>query len=674
MAPRYLFGPVTPAFAEQHLARARAAGDCLTFNAAGTADLTIRPGDRWEDIERFLPGDWRPAFIVLYLPYTTIPAGLWAAPCPLVGLAADWNLCWSTYRHCLKRCEIVLTDTVGVETLAREGISQARAANLYGLERGFHDHAWPEQERDIDILFVGNLHPAVQRERLAWLGRLARLGDRWRVTLATGVFGDAYRSLLARARVVFNRGIRGECNKRVFETAASGALLFQEAGNRETGHYLRDRQECVLYTENDLETLLDHYLRHEDERQTLAEAARTRCRDFGFATLWEQTLRAIEPALGRAVSLAQERATRQPRPGLTERVQQLLASSEPGDPSHWPATWRRRWSRRRSRPRCTRPSGLVASRGGNDKPAPAALGYFRRAVAAEPLHPLAGLNLTEALVGCGQTKEAIEQARKTLALLECTTTAAAVPSWLDEGHFPAAYDLFRVEWELRRLAARRRPGRRSRLQDRAVALAAACAAGRPHQRVGPFPRGCCRSSRPAGHAARRWAVPWPAPAGSTMPRRICAGPSRPIPSICPRPVPCSASWGRPAIPSASAAWPATAACCTRPPRRWCRPSPGCRTLLHSATNWPPLSSSVTISSTIRACVWKASYATPAPPYELILVDNASTDGTAAYLEEVCRRPGPVCVRVQRNAINRGFPAGCNQGLTLGARPLCRLPE
>jgi FkbM family methyltransferase len=44
------------------------------------------------------------------------------------------------------------------------------------------------------------------------------------------------------------------------------------------------------------------------------------------------------------------------------------------------------------------------------------------------------------------------------------------------------------------------------------------------------------------------------------------------------------------------------------------------------------------------------------PYELILVDNASTDGTVKYLRG---QPG---VTLIENAENRGFPAGCNQGI------------
>jgi GT2 family glycosyltransferase/tetratricopeptide (TPR) repeat protein len=51
-----------------------------------------------------------------------------------------------------------------------------------------------------------------------------------------------------------------------------------------------------------------------------------------------------------------------------------------------------------------------------------------------------------------------------------------------------------------------------------------------------------------------------------------------------------------------------------------------------------------------------------PPYELVLVDNASTDGTPAYLRELRARPGPTRVEVVRNDQNLGFPAGCNQGL------------
>ena len=51
------------------------------------------------------------------------------------------------------------------------------------------------------------------------------------------------------------------------------------------------------------------------------------------------------------------------------------------------------------------------------------------------------------------------------------------------------------------------------------------------------------------------------------------------------------------------------------------------------------------------------------PWELIFIDNGSTDGTAAYLAGV-RDGAAVPVTVVTNAANRGFPAAVNQGLKI----------
>src|SRR5207247_8734530 len=106
-------------------------------------------------------------------------------------------------------------------------------------------------------------------ERLPGLPPLPRLRPRWNVVSGTNLPRHAYREQLRRAKIAFNRSTRGEANMRAFEAVACGALLFQEASNREVPALFRPGQECVLYDHDNLEERLEHFLTHEDERRAL---------------------------------------------------------------------------------------------------------------------------------------------------------------------------------------------------------------------------------------------------------------------------------------------------------------------------------------------------------------------------------------------------------------------
>jgi len=65
---------------------------------------------------------------------------------------------------------------------------------------------------------------------------------------------------------------------------------------------------------------------------------------------------------------------------------------------------------------------------------------------------------------------------------------------------------------------------------------------------------------------------------------------------------------------------------------------------------------------LKFCIASILANTRSPSFELIVVDNGSTDGTAQYLDELVRRHPSV--RRIRNADNRGFAPAVNQGLRL----------
>jgi glycosyltransferase involved in cell wall biosynthesis len=380
-----------------------------------------------------------------------------------VGLATDWNLLWHSYRRQLPACDRDVTDAPGAELLQQEGFRQARAGNLAGCERAFLETAWPDGPRDIDVLFVGNLNPAVQRERLPWVGRLARLGRRWKVVVRAGVFGDSYRKLLARSRVVFHHSARHKAGRRAIEAAAAGALIFQEQGNRELPAYFRDRQECVFYHPDELESLLEHYLEHEDERRTLAEAARVRVRGYGFEQCWQGLTEQVEqewPALqqrdraaagpdGEAALTARclqaLRAVKYEDRGLIADLEQTLSQSES-------ALGRNALGVLLGR----------QSQGKNHAPAAAevAAEHFRRALEGRPGYVLAGLNLAEALDAAGQKLAAVEAARRTLEALH--KEPALADADLEGMYFGRGFDFFQVEWERAAWANAGRPADEAR--------------------------------------------------------------------------------------------------------------------------------------------------------------------------------------------------------------------
>jgi len=62
----------------------------------------------------------------------------------------------------------------------------------------------------------------------------------------------------------------------------------------------------------------------------------------------------------------------------------------------------------------------------------------------------------------------------------------------------------------------------------------------------------------------------------------------------------------------------------------------------------------------RMCVETVLANTDGPPFELIVVDNASPDGSLDYLRELAAHDARVSLLV--NEENVGFPAACNQGL------------
>ena len=420
----------------------RQAGDCLTFHPQpNQGDLLLRPTDSWEDLLARLPAGWRPDLVVLSLTYGTIPDCLWSAPVPRLALASDWNLLWHYYRRRLPACDVVVSDTMGAELLGRLELTRVVPGNLCGCDCSFTDAPPPETPRDIDILVVGNFNPAVQRERMPWLGRLARLSHRRRVVFRTGIFGPSYRHLLGRTRIVFHASNRHKVGPRAFEAAAAGALIFQECGNRELPQYFRDRRECILYDDAEVEYLLEHYLDNEDERRATCGGGAVARRQLSFRGLLGRGP-GDRRADARVIAyLVCSRAEKDPSRGTVDALLAGVAEQSVGG---------HRVGGRHGKALDAEPTSAVLhnalgvmlgrqvqGRSSATAAAVVAVDCFRRALACQPDFVVAGLNLAEALAAADQELAAIEagaglssrcRARRKSRRNSSTVCAGAEPS------------------------------------------------------------------------------------------------------------------------------------------------------------------------------------------------------------------------------------------------------
>lgn len=294
-------------------------------------------------------GDWRPQLLIWWGFHFALPPDLAAAPWPSVLIVSDWHYHYQAVRETLEAFDLVLCDRLLLARLQAEGFERARYWPAYGF-----DPVMMKAEsvpREIDVLFLGNTNPATYGERNRLLARLAAAERPWRLVLRNGVPHPLYAQLLNRSKIVFNHALRGEMNLRAYEAAACGALLFQEADNREIADFLPasgPEQACVLYRPDNLVELIDYWLADTAGRCTVAARGQQRIQAFSYQAQFETLLDALPAwlSLGHRRQTGPATVLQQVRQQLTTDVPALrrhglalLESLSPAEIASQAAAW-----------------------------------------------------------------------------------------------------------------------------------------------------------------------------------------------------------------------------------------------------------------------------------------------------------------------------------------------
>ncbi|MAG37571.1 MAG: hypothetical protein CL878_15145 [Dehalococcoidia bacterium] len=458
---RILFGPTNrePCAVAGH--------ELLTFGGERSTVQFSQAHESWDTLlERAQAAAGKADVVVWWLPEDDpFPdGGPSASPVPVVAMVSDWNLSFHSVTTIARRCALTLVDRAGAAVLQRRGITRVLPWRIYGygFDSAVHQLR-PVSPRTVDLLFVGNLNPAIHAERAHWLRRIAGMAGEYRVRVRGGVFGEAYWTALAQSRIVFNHSVRGEMNVRCYEATALGALLFIESSNLEVGEVLRDGRECVRYDEHTFEALARYYLDHEDERERVAMAGRERIQQERPERRWAilaDTLDRLQeagnlqwPASASktvASALSSDRgqahaainAARSGHLAIACRTAQALAADHPGDVKA---------SATLALAAAHQAADTDLAVEDRDRWRTLAWSLLRRVVQADGQAALAG----RALANLSLEKRDSDSAIRWFGWVQAAASHQDGPSDLDLPLYPRLYDDFRSQWE--RATARNDP-------------------------------------------------------------------------------------------------------------------------------------------------------------------------------------------------------------------------
>ena len=259
----------------EHALKPAGAGDAeklgLIARLARPCDIPLPGGE--VDIRRALdrlPDGWRPDLFVWFDSATGfLPGGLAALDCPTVCLVGDthtgqmdWRIRYArTFAHVFlmyTRHHIPAFQAAGCPRV--DWLPAACDPAMHGRIPA---------EKAYDVGFVGQTHRQWHPHRVRLLERLIQAG--FDVHVESKIL-EEMALFHSRSRIVFNRSLNGDVNRRVFEALCSGSMLVTDRLPPESGleDLFQDRKHLVFYDDEDLETLVRHYLTHGAERETIA--------------------------------------------------------------------------------------------------------------------------------------------------------------------------------------------------------------------------------------------------------------------------------------------------------------------------------------------------------------------------------------------------------------------
>ena len=220
-----------------------------------------------------------------HLPPELRPSAFWAI---------DTHLDFDRCREKAPRFDVVFAaQRDGVDLLQAIGVS---SASWLPLACDPEIHCKHDLAKQYDVAFVGNIFPGPRGDLLGLIQR------RYRNSLIGQCYFEEMARTYSASRIAFNRSIRNDVNMRVFEAVACGSLLLtNDLTDNGLPELFRDGVHLATYREpEDLLDKLGFYLDREAARERIAAAGRAEAiAKHTYAHRMERILKDVEASLSR---------------------------------------------------------------------------------------------------------------------------------------------------------------------------------------------------------------------------------------------------------------------------------------------------------------------------------------------------------------------------------------
>lgn len=272
--------------------------------AASAEVLTFKPFDLLKDDNPILsfqpvlnriPRDWSVDQVIFWgIENEYIPEDIENGDYKLIGIILDWSISFESILKNACRFDWLFTDHKGTELLKKHGIKNVSSINIKAFSPYLHRKYLYHSKKDYDIVFLGDFNKEMYQERDKWIYRLSKLSSKYKIMITNKNFGESYTELLNSSKIAFNFCRNNVINQKTFEIPACNSLLFINEGVEDISGYLKDKEDCIYYNENNFEELIDFYLNNQEEREKITKKGYQKVQRYSFEYNFENLLSEID--------------------------------------------------------------------------------------------------------------------------------------------------------------------------------------------------------------------------------------------------------------------------------------------------------------------------------------------------------------------------------------------